>query len=289
MRPWQPDMEKLVCVLPTQRHKEEERVSQRTFTYTARLLKGSALLPQMRILVRLWHEGATPAEIVARIERHHLLGAASHRRIRDIVTVIFLPRYVHGNPPHAWRFLRPFEEVDAPLSVVRPLYYLYAARSEAFMGDFVRLVLYERYFEGLATVRVGDVLHFIGEAEADGRISEPWSENVRVNVARNLLAALRDFGILEGRTRKRIAAPYLPILPFAHIAFLLAQERGGAAVFDHPDWRLFLLQPETVERLFIEADRDGLLHYNAAGSIVRIDFPEEDLYAYSRFLAKRAC
>jgi len=242
----------------------------------------------MRTLVRLWHEGVIPAEIIAHIERRHLLGAASHRRIKDIVTSVFIPRYVHGNPPHAWRFLRPFEEVDAPLPVVRPLYYLYAARAENLMGDFVRLALYEHYFAGRTTVHVEDVLRFMDEAEADGRIPEPWSEHVRVNIARNLLAALRDFGILEGRARKRIAAPYLSILPFAHIAFLLTQERRGAAVFDHPDWRLLLLQPETVERLFIEADRDGLLHYHAAGSIVRIDFPEENLYAYSRFLAARA-
>ncbi len=260
----------------------------RRSTYTARLLKGSALLPQMRTLVRIWYEDATPAEIIAHIERHHLLGSASHRRIKDIVTKVFVPRYVRGNPPHAWRFLRPFEEVNAPLPVVRPLYYLYAARAEALMGDFVRLVLYEHYFEGLSAIRVADVLRFMAEAEADGRISEPWSESVRLRLAQHLLAALRDFGILEGRARKRIAAPYLPIVPFAHTALLLTQERRGAAVFEHPDWRLFLLRPETVERLFIEADRDGLLHYNAAGSIVRIDFPEEDLYAYSRFLAARA-
>ncbi len=257
-------------------------------TYTARLLKGSALLPQMRALVRLWHEDANPSQMIAHVEQHHLLGTLSHRRVSDIVKKVFVPRYVRGNPANAWRYLRPFEDVGAPLPVIRPLYYLYAARAEAVMGDFVRLVLFERYTAGLTTVQVEDVLRFIAEAVADGRIAEPWSDSVRIGVATHLLAALRDFGILQGRARKRIAAPYLPVLPFAHVAFLLAQERHGAAVFDHPDWRLFLLRPETVERLFVEADRDGLLHYNAAGSIVRIDFPEEDLYAYSRFLAERA-
>jgi len=266
----------------------KEGVLVKDATYTARLIKGGGLLPQMRTLVRLWHEHTDAPAVITYIEQHGLLGRVSHRRVKDVVRRVFIPRYVQGNPPHAWRFLRPFEDSAAPVSAVRPLYYFYAARAEAVMGDFVRLALYERYISGLTTVRVEDALHFITEAESDGRITEPWSESVRLQVARHLLAALRDFGILEGRAHKRIAAPYLPVLSFAHMAFLLTQERRGAAVFDHPDWRLFLLRPATVERLFVEADRDGLLRYHAAGSIVRIDFPEENLYAYSRFLAARA-
>ena len=256
--------------------------------YTARLLKGSALLPQMRTLVRIWDTSADTEDILARIEQQRLLGNVSSRRVRDVVRLVFIPRYVQGNPPKAWRHLRPYEDANAPLLIVRPLYYLYAARSDGLLGDFVRLVLFERYMTGLSTIRVTDVLEFIATAESDRRIPEPWSESVRLGVAQHLLAALRDFGILEGRARKRIAAPHLPVVSFAHIAFLLVQERHGAAVFEHPDWRLFLLRQEAVERLFVEADRDGLLRYNAAGSIVRIDFPEEDLYAYSRFLAARA-
>lgn len=256
--------------------------------YTTRLLKGSALLPQMRALVRLWYAGAEPARIVAEVERQRLLGNVSYRRIRDLIYQVFVPRYVEDNPPQAWRFLRLFEDADAPLAVLRPLYYFYAARAEAFVGDFVRQALFTQYQTGIMSVGVPEVLRFIAQAEADGRIAEPWSESVRLRMSSHLLAALRDFGILEGRARKRIAAPYLPLIPFAHVAFLLAEESKGAAVLAHPDWRLFLLYPDTVERLFIEADQQGLLRYHAAGSIVRIDFPKEDLHAYSRFLADQA-
>ncbi len=256
--------------------------------YTARLLKGGALLPKMRLLVRQWSPQIAPSSLAVQLHHRQVLGLASPQRIHDVIADVFVPRYVKGRPPNAWRYLRRFEDVDAPLPVVRPLYYFYAARAEALLGDFVRQTLYTYYLDGLITVRVEDVLRFLDEAEKDGRIPEPWSQSVRLRIAQHLLAALRDFGVLEGRARKRIAAPYLPVLSFAHIAFLLAQERGGAAVFQHPDWRLFLLRPQAVERLFLEADRDGLLRYSAAGSIVRIDFPEEDLDGYSRFLAARA-
>ena len=256
--------------------------------YNSRLLKGGALIPEMRTLVRLWQDDVPFQDLRNRVERENILGKASRARVRDVLSRTFLPRYAHGNPPNAWRYLRPFEDAHAPLHVVRPLYYLYAARSEAILGDFVRNYLYERYRAGLLAVSMEDALHFVHQAEADGRIPEPWSESVSVKVARGMLAALRDFGILTGRARKRIAPPYLDVIPFAHAAFLLAGERHGAAALEHPDWRLFLMDRDAVERLFVEADRAGLLRYNAAGSIVRIDFPEEDLYAYSRFLAERA-
>ncbi|RMD65905.1 DUF1819 family protein [Candidatus Parcubacteria bacterium] len=243
----------------------KEGVLVKDATYTTRLIKGGGLLPQMRTLVRLWHEDTDASAVIAYVEQHGLLGRVSHRRIKDVVRRVFIPRYVEGNPPQAWRFLQAFEDNAAPVSVVRPLYYFYAARAEMVMGDFVRLALYERYISGLATVRVEDALHFITEAESEGRITEPWSESVRLRVARHLLAALRDFGILEGRAHKRIAAPYLSVLSFAHMAFLLTQERRGAAVFDHPDWRLFLLRPATVEHLFVEADRHGPQLYRDQG------------------------
>lgn len=256
--------------------------------YRTRLLHGSALLPQMRTLVRFWSDDAKPVDVMPLIEQRRLLGGVSSGRIKDIIYRIFIPRYVRGNPPNAWRLLRLFEEADASLPLVRPLYYFYAARSETVLGDFVRQMLYPYYIDGRIHVNVKDALRFLTEAEADGRIPTPWSEQARLHVARNLLAALRDFGILEGRVRKRFTSPHLPLLPFAHIAFLLTQERQGAAALAHPDWRLFLLSHDAIERLFLEADRDNLLRYNAAGSIVRIDFPEEDLDAYSRFLVARA-
>ena len=45
-------------------------------------------------------------------------------------------------------------------------------------------------------------------------------------------------------------------------------------MIDHEDWKLFLLDSSAVERLFLEAHQYGYLTYNAAGSLVRIDFKQ---------------
>lgn len=66
-----------------------------------------------------------------------------------------------------------------------------------------RIVCREFLFPRLATLRVGielrEVLDWLRKKGCE------WSPTVATKVARGLLAALRDFGILEGRAQKRVA------------------------------------------------------------------------------------
>lgn len=87
---------------------------------------------------------------------------------------------------------------------------------------------------------------------------------------------MRDYHILEGAVNKRISSPYLPVEAFVYIATAINDGGvSGRALVDHRDWRLFLLTPTDVERLFIEADGEGFLKYHAAGQIARIYFKNE--------------
>ncbi len=116
-----------------------------------------------------------------------------------------------------------------------------------------------------------------------------WSQTVTAKVARGVLATLRDFGILEGTVKKRIAPVYLPVESFAYIAFALQQEgASGPHLVHHQDWLLFLFSPSVVEHMFLEADRHGLLHFQAAGKIVRIDFPVHSFEEMANVVAARA-
>src|SRR5581483_2225601 len=102
---------------------------------------------------------------------------------------------------------------------------------------------------------------------AEGRTMGNWSEATTARVAQGLLATLRDFGVLQGEVRKRIAPAYLPVEAFAYIAFYLKQhEPSGARLIASPDWALFFLSREGVERFLLEAHQRGLLEYHAAGS-----------------------
>jgi hypothetical protein len=81
---------------------------------------------------------------------------------------------------------------------------------------------------------------------------------------------------------------YLPVEAFAYIAFYLHQKQpSGERLLGHPEWRLFFLSPQAVERFFIEAHQSRLLEYYAAGSIIRITFPTGSIEEYAHALVER--
>jgi hypothetical protein len=110
-----------------------------------------------------------------------------------------------------------------------------------------------------------------------------------VRVAQGLLSTLRDFGVLQGAVNKRIAPAYLPVTAFAYIAFYLKQRQpSGAKLLEHPDWKLFFLNRESVERFFFEANQHSLLEYHAAGTVTRLTFPADTLEEYADVLAEKS-
>jgi hypothetical protein len=108
-------------------------------------------------------------------------------------------------------------------------------------------------------------------------------------IAQGLLSALRDFGVLQGAVNKRIAPAFLPVEAFAYVAFYLKQHQpSGAKMAELPDWKLFFLPREGVERGLFEAHQAGLLEYHAAGSVTRLTFPAGTLEEYARVLTPGA-
>lgn len=253
--------------------------------YTTRLQKGGALLSEMRRLVLEWD--GTPA-CAERIIRTNVLSARSRARARDVLTRTFIPRFVDSEPPALWRPIGELERARWPQGALLPIHYYAAAAAEPVVWDFVVEALSPRYARSQPEVRTDDVLRFLDEAP-DGRFpAGRWTKAVSTRVARGLLAALRDFGVLAGAAKKRISPLYLPPESFAFIARVrhALGVRGHGALRD-PCWALFFLSELAVERFFLEAHQRKLLSYGAAGSLIRIEFPGETLEDYAHILAQR--
>jgi len=264
-------------------------VSKQNGTYNARLIKGGALVAEVRQLLRVWHPAEDAGKLAEDLVRDNALGKTSRIRTKDVLRVVFVPRYVEGNPPNAWRFLQPLERANWPIESLRPLLYYHAARSDALLYDFVTQVVYGRWRSGSLDIAAPDAVSFIRQAQKQGKVSPPWSDAVILRVAQGLLSALRDFGVLTGKVLKRIAPPHLPIPCFVYIAFLIKQETpSGQRVLEHPDWRLFLLDNAAVERLFMEAHQQGYLQYHALGNIIRIEFEQTTMEGLLNVLLARS-
>jgi len=252
--------------------------------YTTRLQKGGALLADMRRLLLEWDGSPDCAE---RVVRENVLALPSRARSLDVVTRTFVPRFVRSSPPELWRAVAVLERAGWDEAMVRPVHYYAAACAEPLLWDFATEWLAPRHDRGQRDVSTRDVLNFLAEAPAkrfpDGR----WTETVSIKVARGLLAALRDFGVLSGASRKEISPTLLPTATFAFLA-RARREAGVPANKLRLDqaWRLFYLSEEAVERFLFDAHQQQLLSFEAAGSLARLDFPPGDLEAYAHALAQ---
>lgn len=228
------------------------------------------MLHEMRTLVTAW-DGTD--DCVERLVRENVLSHRSRMRSRDVIRLVFMPRFVSSHPPDLWKPLAVLEHASWPLRSLVPIHFYAAASADALISDFVGQVVVKRYALGMIEVDTDDVLRFLQDAPPERFPSGRWGDTVNIRVARGLLAALRDFGLLGGAVRKRITPLYLPTECFAFLAYArrLAGVPASGALSD-PVWRLFQLGDDAVEHYFIEAHQRGLLGYHAAGSVRRIDF-----------------
>src|ERR1700733_1206590 len=163
--------------------------------YTSRIQKGGALLEEMRQLVLLWKEGPLE-ETKAEVVRLNPLNKATRARVVDVLNRIFVPRFVEGPIRDSWKLLLPLERLGASPAVVRPIYFWLTALAEPLMFDLCVEYLARLRCQGIHEINVGEVAGWV-RSKGCG-----WSDVVTIKVTRALLAALRDFGVLEGRARK---------------------------------------------------------------------------------------
>lgn len=246
--------------------------------FTSRIQKGGALLPDMRKLVAIWSDEAErdPVPFVMRV-----LAKPSLARARDTYIRAFRPRFLQGSPVEAWRLARLLEEQNAPFEVIVPFYYWITVRAEPILYGFVCEDLVARVGSHRTEVTVEQVMDWLGRRLA--KLGKSWTPTIQRKVSRAMLAGLRDFGILEGKAKKRLAAPHLPLPALCLIAFTLhSLGASGRGLLEHDDWRPFLLDERSVERSLLEADQRRWLSFQAAGRISRVEFPTEDFKEYLR-------
>jgi hypothetical protein len=68
--------------------------------------------------------------------------------------------------------------------------------------------------------------------------------------------------------------------------YLKQHQPSGVKLIELPDWKLFFLSREGVERFLFEAHQRELLEYHVAGSVTRLTFAAATLEEYVDVLAK---
>jgi hypothetical protein len=249
--------------------------------FTSNIQKGGALLDDARRLVEVWDLAEDAASNLSRIAGENLLAKPSRARTEDVLLRVLRPRLVAPGP-HVIAALKLL--LPSPRGF-RDAYYFEASRDDQLLAAFAEGPLFGWWEEGRVVVSSDEVVAWLGDLAARGK-AQSWTDTTRRKVARGLLAALRDFGILTGAVRKEFARPALSIAGFGYVAFRL-HETGASSrsLLASSVWRRWLLDQGRVTELFHEAARNSLLSYSSAGSAVRVDWLQESLSEVVRAVA----
>ena len=253
--------------------------------YSAKIIKAGALIGDTKTLLSHWDVNTSLDDNLLRIHRANFFGKASRSRVEDILA-IFRQRYLSENS--VTEALVTLANGKFPSTSLERLLYFHSARADRLLHDVITEVLVPMRDKGLSDVSVQDFQRPLIEWVGQGKTVSSWSEITIVRAAQELLATLRDFGVLEGAAKKRIVPVFLPIESFSYIVFYLKQRQpSGAKLIELHDWKLFFLTKEGVERFLFEAHQRGLLEYHVAGSVTRLTFPASTLEEYANVLAKK--
>lgn len=240
--------------------------------YTTNIQKGGALLDDARLMVEAWDPALSTEANLHAVRDGGRLVKGTRSRAADVVLRVLKPRLVDPGP----FVIEALQKVQSDPAAFADIVYFEAMRDDELLRDFATGPLYAHYLAGRSHLTVEDALGWLeGLAEPRARA---WSETVRLKVARGLLAALRDFGVLEGAVKKRFRAPSMTNPGFAYAAWRLTREAGtDRVVFATELWHAWLLDARRVEELVVQLDRSGVWTYSAAGSATRIDWRSTDI------------
>jgi hypothetical protein len=256
--------------------------------YTTQFQAGLGMIPETLDLLRLWEPGMIPARLAERVIKDGLFSRTTARRARNLAVEMFAPRYLsdHGVPAARLKFLLGNRFTHEALV---QLCFLYTARAQQILADFVTEIYWPKYSAGASSVSRQDAEKFVLRGLDSGRMSIRWSESTVKKVSGYLLGCCADFGLVAESGRSERAIQRFSMRPEA--ALYLAHELHFSGVSDtviikHRDWLLFGFEPGEVLNRLKTLSHDGHFLVQSSGELVQISWKyqtmEECLHALTQ-------
>ncbi|MDD5368826.1 MAG: DUF1819 family protein [Anaerolineaceae bacterium] len=254
--------------------------------YTSKIIKAGALIDDTKTMLANWDSSQSLKSNLTRLRNQNIFGKATRSRVDDILT-IFRQRYLE-DPAMLRSLIVLMSKPSLSETVNRVLFYL-SAQNDRLLHDAVTDLVIQKREQGFEEINLKGVIEWIRQLVVSHLTTTAWSEQTILRCSQELLSTMRDFGILEGANTKRIAPFYLPLEAFALIAlYEYPKLSSGELLIYYPEWKLFFLSENIVERFLMEAHQQHLLEYYAAGSVVRLTFPTTNLEDYAHVIAQRS-
>jgi hypothetical protein len=234
------------------------------------IVKG-ALIEETYAVFAAWDLERTKRWNLDRLRRENFIGASSAAMLRDIAKVLNR----RFEPSGRDRALVILARGGCSMEEWRPLLLWHMTRDEFLLRDWLVRWLFSAYEEGVLRVHPRDLETYLQTLpKSGGQVEHDWSERTAQRVANGLLKLATDFGLLAGRTVKSFASYHLPESSFLYLLHAMKDElRNPARVVQNPDWRMYLLRPESVEQELLRLHQFQKLEYQVAGSLVDLRLP----------------
>lgn len=265
-------------MITLQNRPSEDRASdgfRDTGPYSARNSSKGALIEEAHRVFSSLSDGMSLADVRQKVLSGALLVQRSSEN-RKRIWILIQQRYLSRDQPWLAELLGT-EAAAGPhsRSFTSLLYLLYALR-DRLTFDFVTEVLWSKGYQGRPVVTRDDVLDLLNQAASTQPQIERWSESTRIKLAGSILTALRDFGVLEGKQKKIVVRPALPLLTAeALLRILISEGSRGREVIQSEVWRLFLMTESDVVSTLTKLSLDKRIRFEKAGTTVVLETPAE--------------
>lgn len=238
--------------------------------YTTQLQAGLGLLEETRQLLQVYQPGMSASQLYEAALESGRFPLVTARRLRNIVAECFAPRYMRD--PHVAVRLKSL--VDRfTTAEINQLLFIYTARANLVLADFVREVYWARYSAGRNDLELEDARTFVANSVREGKTQKPWSETTIKRISSYLMGCCADYGLLTttGRNQRSIAAYRILPKVAAYLAYdLKFSGLGDNQIVSSSDWDLFGLERADVRDQLKRLSLQGLLIFQAASDVVHI-------------------
>lgn len=242
-----------------------------THPYTTQLQAGLGMIKETKLLLSLWEPGFNSSTLYQKALQSGVFPNVSSRRLRNIVAECFSPRYMLANN-YPIEILRKIEPILTSAEFSQ-LLFLFTARANLILADFVKTVYWMLYSNGHDSINVDDAKKFVIHANQHGKSIKYWSETTIKRVSAYLIGCCLDFGLVEkgnNNNRKIISYRILPKTALFLAYDLHFAGLGDTAVISHPDWQLFGLQKEDAKDELKHPQFNRFFIVQTAGELIRI-------------------
>lgn len=248
--------------------------------YTAQITKGGLLLDTMRSLALVYEPDKRRADFNAMVDEQGVLAEMTASRRRAVRT-LFFGRL--GETVSSFAALTRLLEYASP-KVQAHLIYLHTAQSDPLVRNFVANFVLPAFYAGRVNISFEAVVTWVDDTLKT--VGQDWQPSVTTKAAHSILALLRDAGLMEGILHKQIRFPYLSTEVATYLVYHLRALgfTTGKRVLEHPDWKLFLLEPSGVDEVLARVAEAGFITWAAAGTVYRLEYHYESLEAAANVL-----